>query len=308
MKYLYAGTDEFSSEVLKHLLENYSPPVAVLTQKPKPKGRGLKISPSPVSVAASERGIEVVEIERFSEIEDDFFKSRDLDALVVCSFGLYIPSWFLEKFKWTLNLHPSLVPEFRGAAPIQRALLEGKTETGVSIIEVSPEMDAGKVYASVRVPIMLSDDYATLSKRLIEKGASLLVKIMRDVENGRVALKEQVGEVTYAKKISKEELYIDWSKEALQIHNQVRAFSPKPGARTFFRGKMLKVLKSEPIDGGGGKPGRIEEVGKDFLLVGTGKGLLKILSLQPENSRVLTAEEFVNGYRPQAGEILMQKK
>lgn len=308
MKYLYAGTDEFSSEVLKHLLENYSPPVAVLTQKPKPKGRGLKISPSPVSVAASERGIEVVEIERFSEIEDDFFKSRDLDALVVCSFGLYIPSWFLEKFKWTLNLHPSLVPEFRGAAPIQRALLEGKTETGVSIIEVSPEMDAGKVYASVRVPIMLSDDYASLSKRLIEKGAPLLVKIMRDVENGRVALKEQVGEVTYAKKISKEELFIDWSKEALQIHNQVRAFSPKPGARTFFREKMLKVLKSEPIDGGVGKPGRIEEVGKDFLLVGTGKGLLKILSLQPENSRVLTAEEFVNGYRPQPGEILMQKK
>lgn len=308
MDYVYAGTDEFSLELLKNLSISYKYPSFILTQKPKPRGRGLKILPVPIAEFAVEKNIPYLEISSFEELKQEIHQLDLPKILVVCSFGLYIPSWFTEKFEWTLNFHPSLVPEYRGAAPIQRALLDGKKETGVSIIEVSAELDAGRIYDFVKVQIDEDDNYETLSKKLLEAGAPLLVKVLKDISKGMVMLKEQSGDVIPAPKISKEELWIDWSQPAEKIKNKVRAFSPRPGARTYFRGKILKILKAEALKGLSGNPGEIVYAGKEGLVVGTSDGVLKLEKVQPENSRVMEALEFVNGYRVQAGEMLVQRK
>ncbi|MCX7832511.1 MAG: methionyl-tRNA formyltransferase [Actinobacteria bacterium] len=305
MEYVFAGTDEFSLELLKNLSTSYKDPSCILTQKPKPRGRGLKILPVPVAKFAVEKNIPYLEIGSFEELKQEIDHLDLARILVVCSFGLYIPSWFTERFDWTLNFHPSLVPEYRGAAPIQRALLDGRKETGVSIIEVSAEMDAGRIYDYVKVQIDEDDNYETLSKKLLEAGTPLLVKVLKDISNGKINLKEQSGEVILAPKITKEELWIDWAQPAQKIKNKIRAFSPKPGARTRFRGKMLKILKAEVIEGTSGNPGEIVSVGKEGLIIGTSDGFLKVEKVQPENSRVMDAFEFVNGYRVQAGEMLM---
>lgn len=307
MDYIYAGTDEFSREVLKRLTESYAPPLAVITQKAKPKGRGLKIQPTPVAQYAKSINIPAFEVGSFAELQESSFQLPEAKALVVCSFGLYIPEWFLKKFTWTFNFHPSLVPEYRGAAPIQRALLDGKKETGVSIIEVSKEMDAGNIYGSLKVPVYIDDNFESLSKKLIEAGVPLLVSILSEVDRkGSIATRPQEGKVIMAPKIAKEELWIDWSKSAEEIHNQIRAFSPKPGARTLFRGKILKILKSEVCEGTA-EPGTVSRVENSFFVVGTGKNLLKIFEVQPEGKKVMGSKEFVNGYRLYAGEMFETK-
>lgn len=307
MKYLYAGTDDFSARVLEKLAESYGVPEAVLTQKPKPKGRGLKVLPTPVATKAALLAVPVFEIESFAEIREKSEQFSGFDALVVCSFGLYVPSWFTKLFRWTLNFHPSLLPDYRGAAPIQRALLDGRKVTGVSIIEVAEEMDAGRIYDSVEVKIEEGDNFATLSEKLVEKGVPLLADVMRRIESGSVTLSEQTGVPTYARKIDKEELWIDWNDSSEEILNRIRAFSPSPGARTMFRNKMLKIIRAERVEGEAREPGRIVRAGKEGITVETGKGLISILEVQPENSGVMSARDFVNGYRVRTGEFFMKK-
>lgn len=306
MDYVFAGTDEFAVKLINQFSEAYRPPGLVLTQKPKPRGRGLKVKPTPVAEWARSKGIPVIEIGSFNEIrEKEVFKGFKL--LLVCSFGLYIPEWFTRSFEYTLNFHPSLVPEYRGAAPIRRALMDGKNKTGVSLIEVSREMDAGRVYASKEVEIKPDDNYRTLSDRLIIEGLSLLLDTVKKIETGKIKLEEQKGSPTYAGKISKDELWIDWSRPASAVHNQIRALSPDPGARTVFRGRQLKILAARPVEGVNGKPGEVLGISRESILVACGKDGLEILKVQPENSRVISASEFVNGYRPQAGEMFQQK-
>lgn len=307
MNYVFAGTDEFAVKLIDLFSNAYRLPGQVITQKPKPKGRGLKIQPTPVAEWARNKGISVIELGSFSEIQErsDF---KSFKFLLVCSFGLYIPEWFTSNFEYTLNFHPSLVPEYRGAAPIRRALMDGKEKTGVSLIEVSREMDAGRIYARKEVGIKPDDNYKTLSERLIAEGLPLLLETVKKIESGKAVLEEQRGKPTYASKISKDELWIDWSEPATAVYNRIRALSPDLGARTLFRGRQLKILAARPVEDVGGKPGEVLEVKRTGILVACGKGGLEILEVQPENSRVISAAEFVNGYRPQAGEMLKQRK
>ncbi len=306
MKFVYAGTDDFSASVLRSLvLDQDLKPSAVLTQKAKKSGRGLTIKPVPVSLCAKELGISVVEVESFGDLKCGYENLKHAELLVVCSFGLYIPEWFVSWFeKGTVNFHPSLVPKYRGAAPIQRAILNGDDVTGVSIIEVAPEMDAGDVYARIEIPVDLYDNYESLSKKLIEAGVPLLAQVIRDIESGNARKVPQSGEVIYASKISKDELVIDWRKDAITIHNQIRAFSPKPAARTSYKGKMIKILESQPLNEERcDVPGKIVRVEKEGIVTASGGGLLLVKRVQPENSKEMPAVSFANGYRIQPGDV-----
>lgn len=307
MKYAYLGTDWFSAEVLKRLINEYKTPAVVITQKPKPKGRGLKIQPSDVEKVALANEIPVIGINSFDELKGKTAELSSIDAMVVCSFGLYIPSWFTALFfKGTFNYHPSLLPKYRGAAPIQRAIMNGEDITGVSIIEVSKEMDAGRIYDQVVVKIDINDNYETLSRKLIDAGVPVLIDVLKKAEEGKASAVPQEGEPTYAPKIKKEELWIDWNRSALEIHNKVRALFPKPGAKTIFRGSQLKILETFPLSEreSGTEPGTVVSIASDNFKVATGKGSLKICRVQPENKRPMTSSDFINGYRIKVGEIL----
>jgi methionyl-tRNA formyltransferase len=307
MKYAYLGTDWFSAEVLKRLIKEYRSPAVVITQKPKPRGRGLKLYPSEVEEVASDDRIPVIGISSFEELRGKTGEFNSIDAIVVCSFGLYIPSWFTALFsKGTFNFHPSLLPRYRGAAPIQRSLMNGDDITGVSIIEVSEEMDAGQIYDQVTVNIDIYDSYETLSRKLIDAGVPVLIDVLRKAEEGKLSAFPQKGEPTYAPKIGKGEQWIDWNKSALEIHNKIRALSPRPGARTILRGSQLKILETRPYADAETElePGTVASTAGDSFMVATGKGLLEIFRVQPENRRVMTSSDFINGYRLKIGEIL----
>lgn len=306
MRIVYAGTDEFSARVLEKLVAQF-PVDAVLTQPARKRGRGQKHLPTPVAEKAAAAGLRVIELESFREKKDlligEFNQSNQ--ALVVCSFGLYIPGWFTALFDaGTFNLHPSLVPKYRGAAPIQRALLNGDKETGVCIIEVASEMDAGDVYGCVRVSIDEDDNFATLSEKLIKAGSELLIDVLMKAQQGKVKKHPQTGDVVYAPKIEKHELKINWGETSIQVHNRVRAFSPKPGAWCEYRGKRIKVLKTSLCaehSSEEGIPGEVIDI-RDGIHVLTGDGCVKVSELKPENSRTLSAVEFINGYRLNKGD------
>lgn len=306
MRIVYAGTDEFSARVLENLHRHF-PVDTVITQPDKKRGRGQQLQPVPVKRRALELGLKIRELAGFREekekLLDEFNRSNQ--ALVVCSFGLYIPQWFTRLFDMgSFNLHPGLVPRYRGAAPIQRALLNGDRETGVCVIEVAPEMDAGDVYGCVRVEIDENDTFATLSDKLIKAGSALLVDVLNQAQAGRVKKHPQTGEIVYAPRIEKHELRINWGEPAFKVHNRVCAFSPSPGAWCEYRGKRVKIYRTAVCGhhtAGKGHPGEVVDT-KEGLHVLTGSGCVVVQELRPENSRTLSADEFINGYRVKPGD------
>ena len=305
MAVAFAGTDELAARVLEGLLASF--PVAhVITQPDRPAGRGLKLRPTPVKERAVARGIPVATPERLDERGCAEIASLPrAELLTVCSYGLYIPEELIALYpRRAVNFHPSLVPAYRGASPIVSALLDGVTVTGVSIIDVAPEMDAGDVYAQVAVPVTLDDTRVTLTDRLLEAGIPLFVRVIDEILRGTARAVPQRGTPTYCRKLAKEDLVIPWTDSAIRIHNLVRALSPKPAARTLFRGGTTKILRTDVLAdfvGPEAAPGEIV-VAREKLVVATGDGLLAILEIQPAGSRPMDARAFVNGYRPVPGE------
>lgn len=304
----FAGTDDFASRVLSALIADFE--IAyVITQPDRPRGRGLKTFPPSVKEEAIKHRIQVFQFEKLNEDAKTILEKEagDADLLVVCSYGLFIPRWLREFYKYgAINLHPSLLPEYRGASPIQAALMDGKEKTGVSIIDVTDEMDAGDVYGQVEVEVDPEDNFLTLSQKLVEAGASLLKKVIGEIEKGTYEKHPQEGTPTFTKKITRDQTVINWGNSCEKIKNLIRAFSPKPGAETFFRGKRIKILKAKEADDvpkGMNVPGQLIVMGKKRLYVSTGDGLLEVLELKPEGKREMTAAEFIQGYRPVEGEI-----
>jgi len=307
MKVGFAGTPAFAAAVLAALFDAGFAIPLVLTQPDRPKGRGLKLEPSPVKRLAMDRGLPVFQPATLaSEAARAPLLAGEIDVLAVAAYGLILPSAILA---WPrcgcLNVHASLLPRWRGAAPIQRALLAGDAETGATIMQMDAGLDTGPILDAVRIPIGPRDTSATLEHKLAAAGARALVAVLRRLATGEpIRPMPQPGAgAMYAAKIDKAEALIDWSANAVAIDRQVRAFDPAPGAHTVLYGETVKVWRAQPapIMRREALPGTVLEANGRGIVVACGEGKVRIEELQPAGGRRMTAAAFAAGRRLAAG-------
>lgn len=305
------GTAELSCDSLRGLLE--SPDfnvVAVVTQPDRPKGRDLKLQPSPVKVLGLSAKLPVLQPER-ARSEEFLEELRVLqpDLIVVAAYGQILPQSILDLPRFgCLNVHTSLLPKYRGAAPIQWAILNGDTETGVTIMKMNAGLDTGDILTQATTPIRPEDNSETLHDRLARMGADLLVRTIPDYVAGKLPLQPQSAEgVSYAAKIKKQDGHIDWTQPARAIWNRVRGLAPWPGAFTYLPGQpqphLLKLWQAEVVERAG-PPGEVLQADKTGVVVGCGHEALRILILQREGGRRLQAHEFLAGHPLHPGQKL----
>lgn len=315
MKVIFAGTPEFASAALQGLLHAGFAVPLVLTQPDRPAGRGMKLQASPVKQCALSHGIPVVQPRSLrvdGKYPDDAAAARDAlvaaqaDVMVVAAYGLILPQWVLDlPPKGCLNIHASLLPRWRGAAPIHRAIEAGDAETGITIMQMDAGLDTGDMLLTERLPIVPTDTTATLHDRLAAQGARLIVQALELAASGGLRATPQPAEgVTYAHKIEKAESTIDWSLDALAIARRVRAFDPFPGASTGCVGETVKVWSCE-IDSTTGikdvRPGHVLSANGHGVTVACGQGALRLTTLQRAGGKRLSAADFLRGFDLQPG-------
>ncbi len=310
MKIVFMGTPEFAVPSLKAIAEAGYEIAAVVTNQDEPQGRGLKISPSAVKTTALELGLPIIQA---ASLKDPEFVARlktiAPDLMVVVAFRILPRDVFTIPKLGTFNLHASLLPRYRGAAPINWAIIRGERETGVTTFFLDDKVDTGKIILQKKTEISIDDTAGELAKRLSLTGAEAVVETIRLVEDGNVKIIEQDNSLaTTAPKISKENCLIDWSKPAKEVHNFVRGFSPEPGAYTFLDDKFLKIFRTR-LTGEKANPsaGEIKiEAGRFYA--SCSDELVEILELQLEGKKKLDAREFVRGARIESGEKFQHGK
>ena len=281
---IFAGTPEFAAVHLKALLDAGIKPIAVYTQPDRPAGRGHKLTPSPVKALSLEAGIEVFTPENFKD-EEEIKKFEDLkaDLCIVVAYGIILPQRVIDAPKYgCINVHGSILPKYRGAAPIQRALLDGEEETGVSIMKLTLKLDAGDVYSVATLKIEKNDTSATLFAKLADLGAmTLLIALPKIFDGSLKAVPQDEDAVTYAMKISKEESHINFNKSAEVVDRTIRGLNPWPVATTELNGIKYKVFMS-CVEYGTTElePGRIVNVDKDGINVACAQGIVKLITIQ----------------------------
>jgi len=305
---IFMGTPDFAVPSLKALVGKGFQIPLVVTQPDRPAGRGRKLTPPPVKVVAENLGLQVVQPEKIKDNEEfkRLIETINPDLIVVVAYGKILPSWLLNLPRYgCINLHASLLPEYRGASPIQSALLDGKTQTGVTVMKITEELDAGDILSQKVVPIDRSDNAQTLHDKLANVGAELLVETLPLYIEGKITpIPQDDSKATYCTRITKEMGKIDWKEPAEKIFNKIRAFTPWPSAYTSFNGKHLKIVWAEPIDCQvNASPGTVLKADKE-LVVATGKGCLKVEKLKPEGRKEMSAEEFLRGYSIKTGDKL----
>jgi methionyl-tRNA formyltransferase len=294
MRMAFLGTPAFAVPTLAELIAQGHEIAAVYSQPPRPKGRGLALEKSAVHRFAEAEGLEVRTPDSLKSADEQlFFADLELDAVVVVAYGLLLPKPILEApMLGCFNLHASLLPRWRGAAPIQRAVMACDAETGVMVMRMDQGLDTGAVLMAERVAIGRQTS-GELTERLARLGADLMVRAMSALERGAIAAEPQAERgVTYAKKINKDEARIDWSKSAREVDCLIRGLSPSPGAFSEIKGERLKILYAEPIDGKGSSG----EVISDDLIVACGEGALRLLKVQRAGGKAMAAEELLKGF------------
>jgi methionyl-tRNA formyltransferase len=295
------GTPAFAVPTLSRLLRSRHDVVGVVTQPDRPRGRGQRVSDSPVKALASERGLKVLQPERLSrELFEEPFKQLEADLAVVAAYGKILPEWLLQTpALGMINVHASLLPKYRGAAPVHRAVMAGETETGVTIMRVVKALDAGPMLAKVTRPIGPNESSDVVERDLASLGAALLVSVLDDLPSGHIVETPQNdADATYAPRLTKEEGLIDWTRPALDLHNQVRGLRPWPAAYTVLNGARMVVHQAQPsdADASGAAPGMCVVAGA-VISVACGDGhALDLLQVQLEGRRVIAARDFVAGH------------
>lgn len=302
MKLVFMGTPQFAVPALLALRQAGHKIVGVITRVDKPAGRGRALAQPAVKQAALDARLMVYQPHRVRDAEFmELLRSLAPDAIVVAAYGQILPREILDLPRFgCINIHASLLPRYRGAAPIQWAVINGEAETGITIMKMDEGMDTGDILMQEVVPILSSDTAASLMERLSALGASLIVKALPLIEAGYLKpIKQDHSKATYAPMLKKEDGLLDWSLPAQAIHNRVRGLLPWPVAFSYLDGKMIKILETEVIPGTA-RPGVISTT-RDSILVGTGEGLLRIKRLQVEGKNPVTAAEFLRGRRQLAG-------
>ncbi len=302
LRLAFMGTPDFAVPTLAELVAQGHDIACVYSQPPRPKGRGLSADPSPVHKFASAAGLEVRTPTTLKDAgQQEAFRALQIDAAIVVAYGLLLPKPILDAPKLgCFNLHGSLLPRWRGAAPIQRSILAGDAETGVMVMRMEEGLDTGPVLMAERTQIGRKT-YGDLHDELSRLGADLMVRALSALERGSVAEQPQPGEgATYAKKILKEEARIDWTKPAREIDCLVRGLSPMPGAWCEVKGERLKILYAGPVSGTG-TPGTLID---DKLTIACGEDALRLVRLQRAGKSVMTAEELLRGFALPRGTAL----
>ena len=305
MKIIYAGAPAFSVMPLAALQDAGFEVAAVVTQPDKPTGRKAVLTPTPLKSFALSRDIPVLD---FAKIRDHIAKLKEIgaDAMVTCAYGQILTQQVLDRFPaGVYNIHTSLLPRWRGASPVQHAILAGDKETGVTVMRTDIGLDTGDILLQEKTEISLSDTAATLSERLSQMGAKLIVAALRAVQEGKAVFRRQPQEgATLCKKIRKEECLVDFLKPAEELSCLIRAMSPEPLAFSRLHGKLVNFYFAEAAEGDAeGACGEVIRADKTGIYVKTGRGILKISELQQEGGKRLKAADFVNGRKISVGDV-----
>jgi methionyl-tRNA formyltransferase len=299
---IFAGTPEFAVPPLRTLIDSGHEVVAVLTQPDRPAGRGRKLSPSPIKAAALEAGIEVLQPESLqAEGIQNELQAMQADLMVVVAYGLLLPSAVLDiPARGCINIHASLLPRWRGASPIQTAILSGDSETGISIMQMDAGLDTGAVLTEQAVLIGADDTAGELHDVLAALGGKLLLTSLAAILAGELpAVPQDEAAATYAGRISKSDGLIDWTKSAQEINRQIRAYNPWPVAHTHYEGQLMRCLRSSvaPTDGDSTHaPGAVTGLAGDDLCVQTGEGILLLGTLQLAGRKSVSGKDFANAH------------
>lgn len=311
MKLVFMGTPDFAATILGGLIGSGHDILAVVTQPDKKKGRNQELSCSPVKELAILHGLKVYQPLKVKDAEFlDLINELKPDAIIVAAFGQILPKALLDIPKLgCINVHASLLPKYRGAAPIQYAILDGEKETGITIMYMDTGIDTGDIILQEKLPIEPDETGGSLFEKMAQLGSQLLLKALKQIENGTACRTKQDDEkATYVKMINKEMGRLDFSMPAVRLERMVRGLNPWPSAYTFLNGKTLKIWKAdvEPdgMSAAAGRPGEIIEVRKDAIIVQTGESRLVIRELQLEGKKRLTADAFLRGCKLTPGIIL----
>lgn len=320
MKIVFMGTPDFAVTTLQALIESGHEVIAAVSQPDKPFGRKAELRPTPVKAAAEAAGIPVLQPRRLRDPEfTEKLEQLAPDVIVVAAYGKIIPKFILELPRYgCVNVHASLLPKYRGAAPIQWAILDGEPETGVSIMQMNEGLDEGDILNISRVAISDTETGGSLFNKLAAEGGRLLVETLQLLEEGKIRPEKQPADspTPYARMIVKEDGLIDWRKSAAEIERQVRGLDPWPGAYTRLDGKMFKILRShvpaegetnvsgyDKINQNGNVPGigSVLAAGKEGIDVCTGDGILRVTEVQLEGKKRMAAADFLRGHALEQG-------
>jgi len=305
MRVVYLGTSEFAEEPLKGLLGSGYETVAVVTQPDRPKGRGRKMLPPPVKKLAERSCLRIEQ--PVDPNSDEFVSSLEElkpDVIVVAAYAHKLGSRLLEVPPGgCINIHPSLLPLLRGAAPLNWAIIKGEKKTGISIIKMNERFDAGEILKQKAVDIGDEETAGELSERLSRLGSELLLETLEAIEQGGIeGMRQDEDKATRAPRIKKDDCKVEWSRTAVDIKNLIRGLHPRPGAYSHFRGKIVKLARAKASSQGAkGEPGEIAAT-DDGIVVVAGEGVVSLLSLQPEGKREMSWIDFKNGFGPQVGD------
>ena len=303
---VFAGTSEFSVQCLQFLLELGCQVKTVITRPDRPHSRGLKQTSSPVRLFSEAKKLPLLTPEEFTPSFLQQIAEQKCDLALVCGYGCIVPSSFFNCFsKGAVNVHPSLLPRWRGAAPIERALMAGDKKTGVCLQVMTEQMDAGDIIGQKEFPIKEEETSLEIYQKAIQITGELLQSTLVAYVEGRIQPVPQTGKVTFAKKIQKEEGFIHWDQAASHLHNQIRALSSGPQAFTFLKEERIKIYRSRLVSTfSPSSPGKVIKSGQGELVVACGqKGALSLLEVQRPGRRKQKVEEFLRGYPIAPGEI-----
>lgn len=296
MKILFLGSSHFSKIVLEEMLKLGVNIVGVITSIDKEKGRGQKLQPNEVKIFATEKGIGVVSCSKIKDVLNDI-KNIDFDLSVVASFGQILPDEFLD-MKLCLNIHPSFLPKYRGASPIQNTILNGDKTTAVTVMKVAHDVDAGDIVLQKEVEVLADEYYISLEERLAKIGAELIVETIESLKNNKIHFYKQDNKIaTYVKKFEKEDGLLNFKKEKEKLFNQVRALSENLGVYFYLRNQKIKVFSVKPCNINL-SVGQIANDKKKFM-IGCKNGALEILSCQSPFGKKMSGTDFLNGFKPQ---------
>jgi len=305
LRIIFAGTPDFAASALAALLANNAEVVAVLTQPDRPSGRGMMLTPSPVKQLALLHGIPVMQpiTLKSAEVQQQL-EALSADVMIVAAYGLILPLPVLQMPRYgCLNIHASLLPRWRGAAPIQRAILAGDAETGITIMQMDEGLDTGAMLLIKSCQISAQDNAQTLHDKLAKLGAEAILEALGKIEQGSLkGVAQDATQATYAAKLIKSEANLDWMQEASQLERAVRAYNPVPGAYSLLNGTIVKIWQSSKTEERQGEPGTVLAADKNAIQVACGQGALNLEILQRPNGKPLPAAQFLQGFTIKPGD------
>ena len=308
MRILFMGTPDFAKVCLEGLVKAGEEIVGVVTQPDRPKGRGYNLVPPPVKVYAEEQGFSVyqpltLKDEAFAEL----LAELDPELIAVVAYGRILPKSVLDYPKYgCVNVHSSVLPLYRGAAPMQRAIMDGRKETGITTMYMAEGLDTGDILEVMKTPIGEEDNFEDIHDRLAAMGAELLPRTVKGIENGTVTPTPQDDSLAcYAEKINKEDCLIDFTKSARRVHDLIRGISPIPLAFTYLGGKMLKVVSARVVrEEGSGEAGKVIDLSDGSIHVACGEGVIALTAVRPEGKGTMNAADFIRGRKVAVGDLL----